>query len=60
MKFYWPERVVSLLMFAGLGYMVLRQLGQDAMLVAWALVGFGAAAKLAMFAIAERQNRKSA
>jgi len=47
-------------MFAGLGYMVLRQLGQDAMLVAWALVGFGAAAKLAMFAIAERQNRKSA
>lgn len=60
MKLHWVERVVSLLMAAGLGYMVLGQLGQGAILVAGGLVFFGAAAKLVIFAIANRRQGKSA
>ena len=64
-RFSWlpaAERLVSLLMAFGLGYMVLSSpwfSAKWAVLMAWVLVGVGAMAKLYLFGFGRKSSRRA-
>jgi hypothetical protein len=54
---YWWERCASLMLAAGIGWMVLHWMGDWAAPVAWGLMFVGAIAKVVLYEVARRREK---